>query len=67
MGRPSKGHRALLGCRAPERLDSAVRAAAADQGMSISDYMVTVLALHLDMPDQAPEQGSLPDRLPMAG
>ncbi|MDQ2851966.1 MAG: hypothetical protein M3Y49_14800 [Actinomycetota bacterium] len=67
MGRRSKGTRALLGCRAPEKLDKAVRIAAADHGMSISDYMVTVLALHLGMPDQAPLQDSPPDRLPMTG
>ena len=67
MGRPSKGSRALLGCRAPHRLDKAVRDAAADAGMSINDYMVTVLAEHLGMPDQAPGQHTAQERLPMTG
>lgn len=67
MGRPSKGRRALLGCRAPEKLDQAVRAAAYEADMSISDYMVTVLAQHLEMPEQAPQVTPLEARLPMTG
>lgn len=66
MGRHSKGRRALLGCRAPERLDQTVRSKTAAQGMTINDYVITVLANELQLPEEAPHhrQGQ---ELPLTG
>ncbi len=54
MRRHSKGRRALPGCHAPERLDQAVRAEPAAQGMTINDYMITVLTIELHLLEEAP-------------
>ena len=58
MGRHSKGRRALLGCRAPERLDQTVRSKTAAQGMTINDYVITVLANELQLPRGGPSPPS---------
>lgn len=67
MGRHSKGKRTLLGCRATERLDLAVRAEAVRRHMTISDYIATVLAQELRLPEEVPPQDHQGQELPLTG
>lgn len=53
-GRPSKGDRDLLVTRPLRALGDVVRARADDAGMSISEYVATVLATTHGLPELAP-------------
>lgn len=53
-GRPSKGHRELMATRPAIELAALVRIAADDAGMSISEYIATVLAKAHGVPHLAP-------------
>lgn len=53
-GRPSKGPRDLLVTRPAAELAAVVRDRADELGMSISDYVATVLATAHGMPHAAP-------------
>ena len=66
MGRKSKGERALIVCRTSLRLSQAVRAEASKRNLSISAYTATVLAEHLGMPEEAPDQ-PVGEELPLTG
>lgn len=54
MGRRTKGSRELLGTRADTALAAAARLKAAELGLSVSDYLATILAIDLDLPQYAP-------------
>ncbi|WP_420116568.1 hypothetical protein [Micromonospora sp.] len=70
-GRPSKGQRDAFIVRPPTSLGNEIRAAADSQGMTYQDYLLTLVAVAMGMPEYAPatppraEQISLPfnDRL----
>lgn len=53
-GRHSKGERELLGTRPARALADAARVRADDLGMSMSDYLATLIAQDLDMMSYAP-------------
>lgn len=53
-GRKSKGPRELLGTRPAVPLADAARTRADELGLSISDYLATLLATDLDMLQYAP-------------
>jgi len=59
MGRRTKGARELLGTRADTALAAAARLKAAELGLSVSDYLATVLAIDLDLPQYAPKTTDL--------
>lgn len=54
-GRPNKGERDLIASRLPTELGDAVRMAADEHGMTISDYVAKILAEALSLPQFAPE------------
>lgn len=54
-GRKSKGARELLGTRPAEKLAEAARLRADELGMTMSDYLATLIAEDLDMPQYAPQ------------
>lgn len=64
-GRKSKGDRDAMHVRPPRALGEAVRKAAADSGLSISDFVSNALADHLGMPEhrQEPSAGPQSERL----
>jgi hypothetical protein len=51
IGRPSKGDRAEIMCRALLPVYEEIRRRAADRGMSISQYTADVLAQHVGRDD----------------
>lgn len=59
MGRRTKGARELLGTRTDTVLAAAARSKAADLGLSVSDYLATILAADLDLPQHAPKTTDL--------
>jgi hypothetical protein len=61
-GRPSKGERALLAARAPIPLAEAVRHQAAEAGLNVNDYIVTLLARETHLLEFAPKPAD-PTRL----
>ena len=54
-GRKSKGDRQALISRIPDPIADAVRERADERGMSLSDYIASVLAREVGMSDLAPE------------
>lgn len=66
MARNSKGDRDAMLTRLPRDLGSAVRRRAIESGLSISDYIASVLAAEVGLPDLAPP-GRLDEELPMTG
>lgn len=66
MARNSKGDRDAMLTRLPRELGSAVRRRASESGLSISDYIATVLAAEVGMPDLALTQ-RIDQELPMTG
>lgn len=54
-GRPSKGPRELLGTRPSVRLAEAARARADELGMSMSDYLATLIAQDTNLVELAPK------------
>jgi hypothetical protein len=54
-GRPSKGQRKFLATRAPLPLAQEAAARADELGMSVSDYLSTLLARDLGRPEFAPK------------
>ncbi|GAB3682876.1 hypothetical protein GCM10028814_20430 [Angustibacter aerolatus] len=55
-GRPSKGDRDQILTRPPRALGDAVRAHAEELGMTVSDYVATLLADAHGMPEYAPSR-----------
>lgn len=53
-GRKSKGARELLGTRPLSALAEAARARVDERGISMSDYLATLIAQDLDLPQYAP-------------
>ena len=53
-GRPSKGQRELLGTRPALRLAEAARARADELGLSMSDYLATLIAQDTNLLELAP-------------
>lgn len=58
-GRPSRGDRAQLNVWQPRALYEAAKAKAAQQGMTVTDYIGLLMAADLDMPYDAQEALSL--------
>ncbi|MCI4659561.1 hypothetical protein [Cryobacterium zhongshanensis] len=58
-GRPSKGQRELLGTRALAPLADAARNRADDLGLTMNDYLATLIALDIKMPEFAPAGATL--------
>jgi hypothetical protein len=54
LGRKSKGDRDTLIVRVPRAIGDRVRSNAEDLGISIVDYVTTILARDLAMPEHAP-------------
>lgn len=65
-GRHSKGDRVTVISRAARPLGDAVRQSADDAGMTISDYVATILANVHNMPQHAPQQLSRHQELPLS-
>ncbi|MHA6694625.1 hypothetical protein [Homoserinimonas sp. A520] len=64
-GRPSKGRRQLLGTRPPLPLAKAARNRADELGMTMSDYLVTLIARDLNLPPSAlPQKEQRQDESP---
>lgn len=53
-GRPSKGERDAFSLRPPQPLGDRIRAAADDKGMSYNDYLMSIVANAMGMPQYAP-------------
>ncbi|MDO5633429.1 MAG: hypothetical protein Q4G34_00955 [Micrococcus sp.] len=69
-GRPSKGDRDLFVSRPHIEVGKVIRARAERDGYSLSEYIATVLANHVDRPDLAPDQPRPPrkdEELPLTG
>lgn len=67
VGRPSKGEREPLATRSPVPLAEAARARAANLGISVSDYLVMLIAQDTNLPQFAPCQTDLTQvRLPIS-
>lgn len=58
IGRPSKGDRDAMMVRPARPLGDLVRARAEQAGLTISDYVATVLAEVHDLPQYAPQRSS---------
>jgi hypothetical protein len=54
-GRPFKGPRELLATRTPGPLADAVRSKAEALGLTVSDYIATLLAQDTNLPQLAPQ------------
>ena len=67
-GRKSKGNRQALLARVPEPVGEAVRARAEARGISMSDYIASILALNVGMPELAVQSSVIPayEELPIA-
>lgn len=61
MGQPHKGDRILLQARPPREVWYAVHNAASEAGMSVSQYVSDLLALHVGRPDLARELHAVDD------
>ncbi len=67
-GRPSKGERDLLVTRPAVPVGQAIRTRADACGLTISEYVASVLAEHVGLPDLAPAAKPKRDQeLPMTG
>lgn len=68
-GRPSKGQRMLLDTRVLAPLSDAARNRADELGMTMNDYLVTLIAQDINRPQFAPlrrEQNNVEARIPAA-
>ncbi|MFC3690452.1 hypothetical protein [Aquipuribacter hungaricus] len=66
-GRPNKGDRDLLVTRPARAVGDVVRARADEQGLTISEYIATVLAEVHNMPQHAPRPAREPqEELPLS-
>ena len=66
MGQPNKGDRELLQSRPVRPVWEAVHAAAASAGLSVSQYVADVLAIHVGRPDLVRDLGHNAEVLPLA-
>ena len=60
MGRPSKGDRVTIAAKPERQLADAIRRNAKLLGLSAGDYVVSLVAHALEMPDSAPAAGRQP-------
>lgn len=67
-GRPSKGDRHLFATRTPRPLADVIRRRADEAGLTLSDYIASVLATAHDMPEfvHAPHPQTLSEELPLS-
>ena len=54
MAQPHKGQRRLIARRPPQRVAEVIQARAAECDVSVSEYVASVLAAHVGLPDVAP-------------
>ena len=67
-GRPGKGDRQLFATRAPRPLADVIRRRADEAGLTLSDYIASILATAHDMPEfvHAPNPQTLSEELPLS-
>jgi hypothetical protein len=66
MAQPHKGPRQQIMARPTDKVYYGIRKAAEEHGMSISQYVADVLALHLGMEEEVRELGCLQQQLPLS-
>ena len=66
MGQPNKGDRVLLQARPVRPVWEAVHAAANSSGLSVSQYVADLLAIHVGRPDLVRDLGRHEGELPLA-
>lgn len=66
MPAPHKGDRLAHTIRPPRAVSDALRAEAASHGMSLSQYVADLLAIHIGRPDLARDIGRAEEGLPLA-
>ena len=66
MAQPHKGERVLVAARPPQAVYDVVRQRATQRGISISQYVADLLAIHVGRPDLVRELGRVEEVLTLA-